>query len=265
VLVFANLGLVITPRKTSCRHWLKLLKTPLFQVPVFLFYRRLFLFNLVLNYPMKTIRVACFTGIVVSLTMCSPVREQKKSLSQLDRRAREIKIYAEKNGYSNRYCFLLDMRLQSGLKRFFVYDFKRNVVAFSGLVSHGSCDQSFLKAARFSNTEGGGCTSIGIYKVGKAYYGQYGKAYKLHGLENSNSNAYHRSIVLHSYTCVPEQESYPKPICNSSGCPGVSPAFLKAVSSIIDQSRKPVLLWIYYTPAPQLTSILRRSSKAKPV
>jgi hypothetical protein len=214
---------------------------------------------------MKTIRIVCLTGIVVSLTMCSPVREQKKSLSELNRRARAIKIYAEKNGYANRYCFLLDMRLQSGLKRFFVYDFKRDVVAFSGLVAHGSCDQSFLKTARFSNTGGGGCTSIGIYKVGNAYYGQYGKAYKLHGLESSNSNAYRRSIVLHGYQCIPDQECYPKPICNSSGCPMVSLAFLKKLSSIIDQSGKPVLLWIYYTPAPQLTSILRRSAKAKPV
>ena len=196
---------------------------------------------------MKTVRILPLTGLTFFLTMCSPVREQHKSLSQLDRRAEEIRTYAQKNGYSTRYCFLIDMRLESGLKRFFVYDMTKNKVDFSSLVAHGSCDQSFLKPARFSNTPGGECTSLGIYKVGPAYYGQYGKAYRLQGLQNSNSNAFSRGIVLHSNLFVPDQESYPKPICNSSGCPMVSLASLKKLSSIIDKSGKPVLLWVYDT------------------
>jgi len=198
--------------------------------------------------PMKTVRLLFFTGLAFFLTKCSPVREQQRSLSQLDRRVQEIKLYAQKNGYSTRYCFLLDMRLQSGLKRFFVYDMSNNMVAFSGLVSHGDCDQNFLKTARFSNTPGGGCTSIGIYKVGRAYYGQYGKTYKLYGLQETNSNAFNRAIVLHGNTFVPDQESYPKLICNSSGCPMVSFSFLDKLSSVIDKSPKPVLLWVYDRP-----------------
>ena len=203
---------------------------------------------------MKT-TIASFTGFAFFLTMCSPVRQQQKNLSQLNTRAQEIRTYAQKNGYSTRYCFLIDMRLQSGLKRFFVYDLTRDVVAVSGLVAHGSCDQNFLKAARFSNTPGGGCTSIGIYKVGYAYYGQYGKAYRLSGLQNSNSNALSRFVVLHGYRCVPDQETYPKPICNSAGCPMVSHAFLNNLSSIIDKSGKPILLSIYDSPAPQVAGI----------
>jgi L,D-transpeptidase catalytic domain len=201
---------------------------------------------------MKTATIMPLIGIPFFLTMCGPVREQHKHLLDLHRRAQEIKIYAQKNGFSTRYCFLLDMRISSGLKRFFVYDLKQDVIAFSGLVAHGSCDQNFLQVARFSNTPGGGCTSVGIYKVGGAYYGQYGKAYKLYGLENSNSNAFNRSVVLHGYTCVPDEETYPKPICNSAGCPMVSLAFLKQLSSVIDNSGKPVLLSIYDSPASQL-------------
>ena len=200
---------------------------------------------------MKTVRLVFFTGLAFSLMKCSPVREQQTSLSQLDRRAQEIKTYAQKNGYSTRYCFLLDMRLQSGLKRFFVYDMSNHMLVFSGLVSHGDCDQTFLKTARFSNTPGGGCTSLGIYKVGRAYYGQYGKSYKLYGLQETNSNAFNRAIVLHGNTFIPDQENYPKFICNSSGCPMVSFSFLDKLSSVIDKSPKPVLLWIYDGP-PQL-------------
>jgi len=194
---------------------------------------------------MKVIRIASLCGIAFILTMCSTVIKQQKNLSELNKRAEEIKLYAQKKGYSTRYCFLLDMRLHSGLKRFFVYDLSKNAVLFSGLVAHGCCDQNFLKQARFSNTPGQGCTSIGIYKIGHAYYGQYGKAYKLIGLQNSNSNAFNRGIVLHSYRSVPDEESYPKPICNSSGCPMVSFTFFKKLSFILDGSNKPVLLWVY--------------------
>jgi hypothetical protein len=35
----------------------------------------------------------------------------------------------------------------------------------------------------------------------------------------------------------------------------VSPAFLKKLSSIIDKSHKPVLLWVFNTPAPQMAGI----------
>ena len=137
------------------------------------------------------------------------------------------------------------MHMHSGLKRVFVYDMIKNSVIVSGLVAHGSCDQYYLKAARFSNDRGGGCTSIGIYKVDYKYYGQYGKSYKLKGLQTSNSNAFNRAVVLHSYRCVPDEESYPNTICNSLGCPMVSPAFLNTLSYYIDHSNKPLLLWVY--------------------
>lgn len=194
---------------------------------------------------MKTVRIAAFTGAAFLMTMCSTPKEPKKNLSLLDGRANQIRTYASEKGYSTQYCFLLDMRLQSGLKRFFVYDLAKNSVAFSGLVAHGSCDQNFIAEPRFSNTPGGGCTSVGIYKVGRSYNGNYGKAYKLYGLEKSNSNAFSRAIVLHGLSCVPDEEIYPKPLCNSSGCPMVSFAFLKQLSSIIDRADKPVLLWVY--------------------
>ena len=194
---------------------------------------------------MKTLRISFFAGAILLLTMCSSIRKQHKELSNLDRRANEIKMYAEKKGYSTRYCFLLDMSLPSGLKRFFVYDMTNDTVVFSGLVAHGCCDEEFLKEARFSNEMGSGCTSIGVYKVGYAYNGQYGKAYKLYGLQNTNSNAYDRAIVIHGNPFIPDVESYPKPICNSNGCTMVSFAFLNKLSCIIDKENKSILLWVY--------------------
>lgn len=69
-------------------------------------------------------------------------------------------------------------------------------------------------------------------------------AYKLFGLDSSNSNAYKRSIVLHGYYEMPDKEIYPSRVCNSQGCPMVSNNYIKTLSRIIDTSLKPVMLWI---------------------
>jgi len=160
-------------------------------------------------------------------------------------RVMQARKYARENDFSTSYCFFIDMSIHSGRKRFFVYDLERNEVIISGLVAHGSCRDSYLTEARFSNIPGCGCSSVGKYRIGEIYRGQYGKSYKLYGLESTNSNAYRRAVVLHGFMCVPDEEIYPKSVCNSLGCAMVSPNFFNAVSLIIDRSRKPIILWIY--------------------
>jgi hypothetical protein len=166
-------------------------------------------------------------------------------ISPFMNRAGQIRRYAMENNFSTSYCFFVDMNIHSGLKRFFVYDLEKNIVIISGLVAHGSCRETFLNEAKFSNVPGGGCSSMGKYKIGERYRGQYGKSYKLYGLERSNSNAYKRAVVLHGFSCVPDEEIYPKDVCNSLGCAMVSPAFFEKLAFIIDRSKKPIVLWIY--------------------
>jgi hypothetical protein len=69
-------------------------------------------------------------------------------------------------------------------------------------------------------------------------------AYKLTGLDVSNSNAYARAVVLHSYQYVPDEESEAA-ICQSWGCPMVSSNFLKVLSAYIDASHQPILLDVF--------------------
>ena len=156
----------------------------------------------------------------------------------------QAKQYAAKNGFNTTQCFLLDMRLNSGQNRFFVYDLKNNQVLYAGLVAHGSCNTDFLENAQFSNQPGCGRSAKGKYKIGYKYKGRFGTAYKLHGLDSTNSNAYDRAIVLHSYYLVPNRETAPLPICNSLGCAMVSPNFMKQLAVTIDASKKPLLLWM---------------------
>jgi hypothetical protein len=136
------------------------------------------------------------------------------------------------------------MSMPSGQNRFFIYDLKKDSLMNSGLVAHGNCFQNWLEGRKYSNVVGCGCTSLGKYKVGIHYTGKFGYSYKLHGLDSSNNNAFERTVVLHSHSCIPESE-VADDICQSNGCPTVSPNFLEQLKTIINHSKKPVLLWIY--------------------
>jgi len=171
---------------------------------------------------------------------------EDKVLIKLQAKALALKAYAMQNGFNADRCFMIDMSLPSGRQRFFIYNFKTGKVDKAGLVTHGEGSITGGEELYFSNVPGSSCTSLGKYKIGNAYRGRFGLAYKLHGLEKSNSKAFERFVVLHGHGCVPADEVHPLPIGPSLGCPTVAPEFLKKLSSIINASNKPVLLSIYH-------------------
>ena len=201
-----------------------------------------YLLNRQPNMVNATVKTFDSTAIKTELTAA---REAEMALAKLHSFSNQLQTFAAQNRYATDVAFLIDMSLPSGKKRFFVYDLQADTIMQSGLVAHGSCNDRFLKKGQFSNTVNSGCTSTGKYKVGYSYNGNFGKAYKLFGLDSTNNNAFERYVVLHGYSCVPDEETYPQPICNSLGCPMVSYAFLNNLENIIDNSRRPILLWIY--------------------
>ena len=158
--------------------------------------------------------------------------------------SKQAKQFCAQHKYNTRFFFLADMRVHSGKKRFFAVDMNADTILNSGLVAHGVCGVFFAATAGFSNEPELGCSSLGKYRIGYKYNGRFGIAYKLRGLDSTNSNAYKRYIVLHSYYEVPDNEIYPARVCNSLGCLMVSKNFFNSLSKLIDASDKPVLLWI---------------------
>jgi len=150
----------------------------------------------------------------------------------------------EEAKYNDRIAFLVDMKIHSGKNRFFVYDLHSKRILDQGLIAHGSGSETG-GALYFSNVVNSRCTSLGKYKIGKSYNGQFGKAYKLHGLDHTNSKAFERFIVFHKFSQVPYEEQ-DQPICNSHGCPMVSEKFFGRIEKIIDSSQKDIILSIYY-------------------
>jgi len=168
----------------------------------------------------------------------------KKMEKKLAEKAFAARSFVQRKNYNDKFCFLIDMSLPSGQKRFFIYDLEKDSLQTSGLVAHGNCFEYWLEGRRYSNVVGSGCTSLGKYKIGYSYSGKWGYSYKLYGLDSSNKNAFERTVVLHGHSCVAETE-VEDDICQSNGCPTVSPGFLEKLKTIINNSKKPLLLWIY--------------------
>lgn len=159
----------------------------------------------------------------------------------------DIKKLINKNPqYNNKIAFFVDMKIPSGKNRFFVYDLKADKIIDKGLVAHGSGSETGTKGKlRFSNVPNSLSTSLGKYYIGKHYYGKFGRAYKLYGLDKTNSNAFKRDIVFHYYYDVPyeEKDGY---ICNSFGCPMVNKKYFDRIARLIDSSESNILMSIYY-------------------
>lgn len=175
------------------------------------------------------------------LTAASPAEQR------LSERVKIIKEFLDKNPkYNKELAFFIDMRIMSGKNRFIIYDLKNDKVVDQGLVAHGIGSETDNKPElKFSNNNSSFCTALGKYAVGQNYTGKYGKAYKLYGLDPTNSNAVTRSIVLHKYNQVPYEEQN-RPICHSLGCPMVNEIYYDRIQKIIDNSKANIILDIYY-------------------
>ena len=159
----------------------------------------------------------------------------------------ELEEYAVKNKCNEQYAFIIDMRIPSYKKRFFVFDLKKDSILDAGFVAHGTGSETFRGELLFSNTPDSRCTSLGKYKIGASYKGIYGLSYRLQGLDSSNNKALQRGIVLHGHSCVPDNETDEYPICFSYGCPMVSTKYLQKLKGYIaKQGKKPILLSVIY-------------------
>ncbi len=161
-------------------------------------------------------------------------------------RISEVRSFIRGKKYNQDLAVFINFRLHSGKYRYFLYDLKNNKILQKAIVAHG--DGSVIKNSsvlRFSNTDGSHQSSLGKYEIKESYTGKFGKAYRLDGLDESNSNARSRAIVLHSYHSVPDRESA-QPACLSFGCPMLSKKAFNQTAKYIDRSPKTILLYAFY-------------------
>lgn len=168
-------------------------------------------------------------------------------LGRFRSRAAELVSFCRARGYNEKYLLLWDLSLHSGRRRFVVWNVGRDCAEHSFVASHGSGSaKSKVRSAyaRLSNEDGSHLSAEGRALVAERYEGRYGVAYRLDGLDKSNSALRQRCVVLHSWRYTTSFPIYPIPTVGSWGCPVLSRRAMQIVDEILRREDK-VILWAY--------------------
>src|ERR1039457_26173 len=111
------------------------------------------------------------------------------SMEKLRQRADSLRVFARGQKASTELGILVDMSVPSWKKRIFIVNLENDSILLSGLCAQGQGSDLQREDVVFSNVPGSYCTSEGRYRLGGKYTGEYGEAYKLYGLDSTNSNA----------------------------------------------------------------------------
>lgn len=162
-------------------------------------------------------------------------------------RAAELYAFCQERGFNTRVALLMDLGRHSGRRRFVVWDFQQGRALHSFPASHGSGSaRSHVRSAyaECSNEDSSHLSSAGRALVAERYVGRYGVAYRLDGLDETNSALRERCVVLHGWRYTTSFPIYPFPTVGSWGCPVLSRRAMRKVDEILQREER-VVLWLY--------------------
>lgn len=136
-----------------------------------------------------------------------------------------------------RYWAIANFALHSRNPRLFLFDVVEDEVG-RYLCAHGSGSDEDHNGMldRFSNVDGSGCSSRGIYVCAETYMGDNGYSMRLDGQEDTNNRARHRAIVVHGANYVsPEFVEQHGKIGRSLGCPALEHRYTRDVIDALKQ------------------------------
>lgn len=163
------------------------------------------------------------------------------------RRAVELAAFCREHGYNCRVALLWDLSVHSGRRRLAVWNFATGRAEHIFVAGHGSgSGRSHVRSAyaRVSNGDGSHLSSCGRALVAERYEGRYGVAYRLDGLDDSNSALRERCVVLHGWEFASGFPTWPLPAVGSWGCPVVSRRDMAVLDGLLQREER-VVLWAY--------------------
>lgn len=213
---------------------------------------RYFIFIIIFIYSCKKNEIRKVKDSFSASSLSTAERKPEGDPAKIKQKAEEALKFCKAKNLNTDFCILIDMSLHSGVKRFFLWNFKTDSISNKFLVGHGcgskpwSADAS-KESPEFSNEDGSHRSSLGKYKLEGRGYSEWGinVKYLMHGMEATNSNALKRFIVFHSWNLMSDEDIYPKGSPEGWGCPTISNKAMKEIDPILQTSKKPILMWIY--------------------
>jgi len=134
----------------------------------------------------------------------------------------------------------VDFSQASREARFHLIDIAGGKVLSSHLVSHGSGSDPANSGwvQRFSNQMGSNASSPGAFLTGVTYSGKHGRSRRLIGLEDANSAAMERGIVIHAASYVSDEMALTQGrVGRSKGCFAFSNSDISGVLERLGEGR----------------------------
>ena len=155
-----------------------------------------------------------------------------------------LRAWCQRHDYNTKIAIFVDLSLHSGRNRFVVWDFEKEAPLLVCPVSHGSGSQKPHKRsayAQVSNADGSHLSSVGRALVAERYEGRYGVAYRLDGLDATNSNLRPRCVVLHGWEYTTSFPIWPIATVGSFGCPVLSRKMMRRVDELLQNEDRVVI------------------------
>ena len=178
--------------------------------------------------------ISLFLLLYIYEIICPPTIPEEK--------IKEAFIFCKQSGLSTDYVVFVDFSKHSGRERYMIYSFSKHEVVYRCLCASG------LNKNMFSNKPGSNLSSLGKYRITNEIYnmsiGREGLV--VDGLENTNSNARNRKILIHYSEVLNSfpKSIFPIPIIGT----GISHGCFSITSEGVEKTkelRKPTLLWAY--------------------
>ncbi len=166
-------------------------------------------------------------------------------MATLQDRIDAVITFAQSNGLCTQRAILFDVSRSSHRRRLWVVDLRAREVLLHCLAASGRGRTLWTRLfPRTGDTPDSWLTPEGFCMVAEQYEGEFGVAYRLDGLEQSNANVRKRAIVIHSSNTISGGMFSIKPLWCSRGCVVTSPADFERMAQLLNEQTD-VLLWIY--------------------
>lgn len=166
----------------------------------------------------------------------------------IEERSEKALAFAKRHNMNEHYALFVNYNIPSGTPRLFVWDFQKRKIVASTYVMHGPGGGSTAENPVFSNTPGSECSSLGRFLVTKEHGNSLKRSFRLKGMDWDNQTSYPRGLMIHSSYWVDRwcwKNYIPLHRASCKGCVTVSSRGMRYLWDLVNNEKKPLLLWSY--------------------